>query len=119
MSGCTLIVLIYLTLIFFWHLVLCRAEITWHPKKCLTQKLVKKSRNGSKKAKGLTNAKPMTNKSFFDFFSPPKIPKNLKDKEDIIEVIEVVVTRYLFPYLLVRVYTQLMSYYLFVFLNSS
>lgn len=62
-------------------------EITWHPKKCLTQKLVKKSRNGSKKAKGLTNAKPMANKSFFDFFSPPKIPKNLKDKEDIIEVL--------------------------------
>lgn len=103
-----------LDFIFFWHLVLCRTEITWHPKKCSTQKLVKKSRNGSKNTKGLTN------KSFFDFFSPPQIPKNLKDKEDIIEVRLIVVTcNMVFISLFDRVYSVYTMSYLFVFLNRS
>ncbi|XP_004292761.1 PREDICTED: putative nucleosome assembly protein C364.06-like [Fragaria vesca subsp. vesca] len=56
-------------------------EITWYPGKCLTHKLNKESGKGSKKAE------PMTIKSFFGFFSPPNIPKNLKDKKDLVEVI--------------------------------
>ncbi|KAM5565880.1 hypothetical protein ABKV19_019741 [Rosa sericea] len=56
-------------------------EITWRPEKCLTQELAVKSGKGSK------NVKPMTNKSFFCFFSPPNVPMNLKDKNDKVEIL--------------------------------
>nr|XP_011458872.1 PREDICTED: nucleosome assembly protein 1;4-like isoform X3 [Fragaria vesca subsp. vesca] len=56
-------------------------EIKWRPGKCLTHKLAKESGKGSKKVE------PMTIESFFGFFSPPNIPKNLKDEKNLVEVI--------------------------------
>lgn len=56
-------------------------EIEWYPAKCLTQKILKKKRkNGSKSSKPL--AKTENCKSFFNFFSPPEVPK---DDEEAVE----------------------------------
>lgn len=48
-------------------------EIEWYPRKCLTQKILKK-----KPTKGSKNAKPITKteqcESFINFFSPPEVP---------------------------------------------
>ncbi|KAG0495859.1 hypothetical protein HPP92_000550 [Vanilla planifolia] len=57
-------------------------EIEWLPGKCLTQKVLKKKpKKGSKNAKPLT--KTETCESFFNFFSPPQVPD---DDEEIDEV---------------------------------
>ncbi|XP_076943918.1 nucleosome assembly protein 1;2-like [Bidens hawaiensis] len=56
-------------------------DIEWLPRKCLTQKILKK-----KPKKESKNAKPITKtekcESFFNFFSPPQVPD---DEEDIDE----------------------------------
>lgn len=55
-------------------------EIEWFPGKCLTQKVLKK-----KPKKGSKNTKPITKteicESFFNFFSPPKVPEDDDDDE--------------------------------------
>ncbi|KAL6129760.1 hypothetical protein ACLB2K_073109 [Fragaria x ananassa] len=56
-------------------------EIEWYPGKCLTQKILKK-----KPKKGTKNSKPITKtedcESFFNFFSPPQVPKEDEDIDE-------------------------------------
>ncbi|XP_020585057.1 nucleosome assembly protein 1;1-like isoform X2 [Phalaenopsis equestris] len=50
-------------------------EIEWFPGKCLTQKVLKKKpKKGSKKTKPVTKTEVC--ESFFNFFSPPKVPED-------------------------------------------
>ncbi|NP_001280913.1 nucleosome assembly protein 1-1 [Malus domestica] len=56
-------------------------EIEWYPGKCLTQKLLKKKpRKGSKNAKPVTKTEDCA--SFFNFFSPPEVPKEDEDLDE-------------------------------------
>lgn len=61
--------------------MLCRTEIEWYPGKSLTQKLLKKKpRKGSKNAKPVTKTEDCA--SFFNFFSPPEVPKEDEDLDE-------------------------------------
>ncbi|KAB2612991.1 nucleosome assembly protein 1 [Pyrus ussuriensis x Pyrus communis] len=56
-------------------------EIEWYPGKSLTQKLLKKKpRKGSKNAKPVTKTEDCA--SFFNFFSPPEVPKEDEDLDE-------------------------------------
>ncbi|KAL8143464.1 hypothetical protein V2J09_016496 [Rumex salicifolius] len=63
-------------------------EIEWHPGKCLAQKILKKKpKKGSKDTKSITKTEIC--ESFFNFFSPPQVPKDDDDiDEDIAEELQ-------------------------------
>ncbi|KAJ8526507.1 hypothetical protein K7X08_028984 [Anisodus acutangulus] len=62
-------------------------EIEWYPGKCLTQKILKKPKKGSKNAKPITKTEQC--ESFFNFFSPPQLPEDEEDiDEDVAEELQ-------------------------------
>lgn len=56
-------------------------EINWHPGKNITVKVMKKKpKKGAKNAKPVTKTEPC--ESFFNFFSPPKVPEDDEEIDD-------------------------------------